>query len=253
MATLKDYRDERIRKLNELRAEGIEPYPAHTNRNTKIGDILKSFDKYVEQPVCIAGRIDSIRSFGKLAFVVVEDDSGHMQVVLKDAAAKFTKKLDTGDFLEAAGTIGKTQTGEISVFCDQPRILTKALRPLPGRDGFTNKEERLRRQQEASVLRAAQREGERRGLAARCLEALCRELERHRRLALEGCARAKAEQRAHGIEEASCARRCYAVELAAEQERLCGEFLLRAESQIVDGTVGEGLPIGGPFIAAGEG
>ena len=114
MATLKDFRDERIRKLNELRAEGINPYPAHSNRNTKIGDILKSYDKYADKDVCVAGRIASIRSFGKLAFVVIADDSGSIQIFLKDDAAKFTKKLDT-------------------------------LRPLPGRDGFTNKEERLRR------------------------------------------------------------------------------------------------------------
>ena len=145
MATLKDFRDERIRKLNELRAEGIDPYPAHSNRNTKIGDILKSYDKYADKDVCVAGRIASIRSFGKLAFVVIADDSGQIQIFLKDAAAKFTKKLDTGDFLEATGKVGRTKTDEISVFCDMPRILTKALRPLPGRDGFTNKEERLRR------------------------------------------------------------------------------------------------------------
>ena len=145
MATLKDFRDERIRKLNELRAEDIDPYPAHSNRNVKIGDILKSYDKYADKEVCVAGRIASIRSFGKLAFVVVSDDSGSIQIFLKDAAAKFTKKLDTGDFLEASGKVGKTKTEVISVFCDMPRILTKALRPLPGRDGFTNKEERLRR------------------------------------------------------------------------------------------------------------
>ena len=145
MATLKDFRDERIRKLNELRAEGIDPYPAHSNRNTKIGDILKSFDKYADKDVCVAGRIVSIRSFGKLAFVVIADDSGQIQILLKDDAAKFTKKLDTGDYLEATGKVGRTKTDEISVFCDMPRILTKALRPLPGRDGFTNKEERLRR------------------------------------------------------------------------------------------------------------
>ena len=145
MATLKDFRDERIRKLNELRAEGIDPYPAHSNRDTKIGDILKSFNKYDDKDVCVAGRIVSIRSFGKLAFVVIADNSGQIQIFLKDAAAKFTKKLDTGDYLEASGKVGKTKTEEISVFCDMPRILTKALRPLPGRDGFTNKEERLRR------------------------------------------------------------------------------------------------------------
>ena len=145
MATLKDFRDERLRKLNELKEAGINPYPAHSNRDTKIGDILEHYENYADKDVCVAGRITSIRSFGKLAFVVIEDDSGHIQIFLKDDAAKFTKELDTGDFLEAAGKIGQTKTGEISVFCDMPRILAKALRPLPGRDGFTNKEERLRR------------------------------------------------------------------------------------------------------------
>ena len=45
MATLQDFRDERIRKLNELREAGIDPYPAHSNRDTKIADILADFDK----------------------------------------------------------------------------------------------------------------------------------------------------------------------------------------------------------------
>ena len=94
MATLKDFRDERIRKLNELRAEGIDPYPAHSNRNTKIGDILKSYDKYADKDVCVAGRIASIRSFGKLAFVVIADDSGQIQIFLKDDAAKFKEAAD---------------------------------------------------------------------------------------------------------------------------------------------------------------
>ena len=113
MATLKDFRDERIRKLNALKEAGIDPYPAHSNRDTKIKEILEDYDKFADKDVCVAGRIASIRSFGKLAFVALEDDSGKMQVFLKDDAAKFTKKLDSGDFLEAAGKVGKTQTGEI--------------------------------------------------------------------------------------------------------------------------------------------
>ncbi|MFV0485491.1 MAG: lysine--tRNA ligase [Candidatus Saccharimonadales bacterium] len=145
MATLKDFRDERIRKLNELRAAGVDPYPAHANRDTKIGEILADFDKYNDKDVCVAGRVASIRSFGKLAFVVLDDGSGKVQIFLKDEAAKFTKLLDTGDFVEAPGKVGKSKTSEVSIFCDGVRMLTKALRPLPGRDGFTNKEERLRR------------------------------------------------------------------------------------------------------------
>lgn len=153
MATLKDFRDERIKKLNALREQGIDPFPAHTNRDTKIIDILHDFPKYEDKEACVVGRIHSIRSFGKIAFVVIDDNStedvqndpSRIQVFLRDDAAKFTKLLDSGDFIEAQGKIGKTQTGEISVFCEHPRILTKALRPLPGRDGFTNKEERFRR------------------------------------------------------------------------------------------------------------
>ena len=55
------------------------------------------------------------------------------------------KLLDVGDFIEATGKIDRSQTGEISLFSNVVRLLTKTLRPLPGRDGFTNKEERYRR------------------------------------------------------------------------------------------------------------
>ncbi|MDB5186262.1 MAG: lysyl-tRNA synthetase, partial [Candidatus Saccharibacteria bacterium] len=54
--------------------------------------------------------------------------------------------LDSGDFVEAAGTVIKTQTGEVSIEVKNLRLLTKSLRPMPtAHDGFTNKEERLRR------------------------------------------------------------------------------------------------------------
>ena len=153
MATLKDFRDERIKKLNSLREQGIDPFPAHSFRDTKIIDILHDFDGYEDKEVCVAGRIQNIRSFGKIAFIIISDDSSSdqindpskIQIFLKGKAVDFTKYLDTGDFLEAKGKVAKTQTGEISVFCDQPRILTKAIRPLPGHDGFTNKEERFGR------------------------------------------------------------------------------------------------------------
>ena len=53
MATLQDFRDERIRKLNELKEAGIDPYPAHSNRDTKIKDILEDFDKFAGKQVCV--------------------------------------------------------------------------------------------------------------------------------------------------------------------------------------------------------
>jgi lysyl-tRNA synthetase class 2 len=153
MTTLSDYRDERLRKLAEIRAIGIDPYPAKSHRNTKISTIVDHFDEKDGQEVCIAGRIMAIRSFGKIAFVKLRDYFGEVQVFMQTVddipegnfGVKQLKLLDTGDFVEAAGTVGKSSTGEISVFANSLRLLTKSLRPLPGYDGLTNKEERYRR------------------------------------------------------------------------------------------------------------
>ena len=152
MTTLADYRDERLRKLEEIKNLGIDPYPAKSTRTTHIDQILNDFDALNEKTVTITGRITAIRSFGKLAFVKIRDYFGEVQIFMQQEDpqdglfnTKRLKLLDTGDFIEATGKVGKSSTGEISVFCNQLRLLTKALRPLPGRDGFTNKEERYRR------------------------------------------------------------------------------------------------------------
>lgn len=151
--TLDDYRDERLRKLNQIRELGINPYPAKSHRDTKIADVLNHFGEKDGQEVCIAGRIVAIRAFGKIAFVKIRDYSGEIQVFMQktdeiDAkmfGVKQLKLLDTGDFIEVTGKVGKSSTGEISVFANAVRLLTKSLRPLPGYDGLTNKEERYRR------------------------------------------------------------------------------------------------------------
>lgn len=149
---LEDYRGERIRKLEELRARGIEPYPSKSGRNTKIFDVVEHFDEKVGQEVCVAGRITAIRSFGKLVFLKLRDYTGEVQIFMKAVpeetpegmlGAKDVRLLDIGDFVEARGVVDKSQTGEISVFANFVRLLTKSLRPLP--ENFTNKEERYRR------------------------------------------------------------------------------------------------------------
>jgi lysyl-tRNA synthetase class 2 len=160
MATLKDFRDERLRKLSELKGLGIDPYPAKSNRTHKVNQITDEFDQLENSEVTIAGRIMSIRKFGKLAFVVIRDMSGQVQLFLRkgDGNQEANREnselimpqeinlLDTGDFVECRGKVIKTQTGEISVACESLRILTKSLRPMPqAQEGFTDKEQRLRR------------------------------------------------------------------------------------------------------------
>ena len=149
---LEDYRNERLKKLEELRARGIEPYPSKSSRNTFIRDVVEHFDEKQGQEVCVAGRIVAIRSFGKLVFLKLRDVSGEVQIFMKATGdetptgmlgARDVKLLDTGDFVEARGVVDKSQTGEISVFSNFVRLLTKTLRPMP--EKFTNKEERYRR------------------------------------------------------------------------------------------------------------
>ena len=148
---LEDYRNERIKKLEEIRKRGIDPYPSKSHRNTKISEVIDHFDEKKGQEVTIVGRIIAIRSFGKLVFLKIRDYFGEVQIFMKGDGKvpektfgiKDVKLLDTGDFIEATGTVDKTQTGEISVFTNHVRLLTKSLRPMP--EKFTNKEERYRR------------------------------------------------------------------------------------------------------------
>lgn len=158
MATLKDFRDERLRKLYDLRNLGINPYPAESRRTHMAGDIINKFDELSGQTVTVAGRVMGIRKFGKLAFIVIRDFSGQIQLFLQSDVLKPLNAsdgqlgiaelplLDSGDFVEATGTVIKSKTGEISIEAARLRLLVKALRPMPTtQEGFTNKEERMRR------------------------------------------------------------------------------------------------------------
>ena len=158
MATLKELRDERLRKLVDIKKLGINPYPANSKRTNTLNDVVSNFEKLQDHDVSVVGRILNIRKFGKIAFIVIKDATGSLQLFLvADKIASIDAKnsqlgfeqlplLDAGDFIEAHGKVIKTQTGEISVEVKTIRLLTKSLRPMPTtQGGFTNKEERLRR------------------------------------------------------------------------------------------------------------
>lgn len=155
MATLQDYRDERLRKLKELKDLGIDPYPARSHRTHAADDVVQQFDQLEGQTVTVTGRVAGLRKFGKLAFIVLRDQSGQVQLFLHapDVAPLDASQgvvgmselplLDSGDFVEATGQVIRTKTGEISVGVNTLRLLAKSLRPLPNE--LTDKEQRLRR------------------------------------------------------------------------------------------------------------
>jgi lysyl-tRNA synthetase class 2 len=158
MATLSELRGERIRKLEDLQKLGINAYPAQATRTHTLANIDQQFDQLEGEQVSVVGRITHIRKFGKIAFVVIKDATGTLQLFLHaqnvqplqptDSQLGFEQLplLDSGDFIEANGRVITTQTGEKSVDVARLRLLAKSLRPMPtAHDGFTNKEERLRR------------------------------------------------------------------------------------------------------------
>lgn len=159
MASLIEYRNERIRKLQDLRALGINPYPAKSNRSNTNLDITENFSAYEGKVLTVVGRIVALRKLGRLNFIKIRDESGEIQIVWErtddststpnydnsELDLKNINLLDTGDFIEVTGEIFKTKTEEISVKVGTLRILTKSLRPMPlDYEGLTNVELRYR-------------------------------------------------------------------------------------------------------------
>ena len=158
MSTLKELRNVRLEKLKTLRDFGVDPYPAKSSRNITCGEILSNFESFENKQIVVAGRIISMREHGKLAFIDIKDQSGKIQLYLKQENIKSPNYkyselgfdnldlLDNGDFVEGIGRVVKTQRGQVSVEVVKLRLLTKTLRPLPDKwEGLKDKETRFRR------------------------------------------------------------------------------------------------------------
>ena len=139
-------RDERLRKLKELQEKGINPYPSTAVRKQTIAQVRDMLDKEVH----VVGRIMSLRGHGKISFADIQDESGKIQLLFrKDSLGDVfdtTKLLDTGDFIQIAGKVIKTNAGEITVDVSAFILVSKSLRPLPDTwHGLTDVEERYRK------------------------------------------------------------------------------------------------------------
>src|SRR5487761_957693 len=80
MASLKEYRDERLRKLEVLKKLGVDAYPAKAARTHFLADITGKFDELNGQTVTVVGRVMNVRRLGKIAFLVIRDQSGQLQL-----------------------------------------------------------------------------------------------------------------------------------------------------------------------------
>ena len=134
----------RRNSMNELRAMGIEPYPAAEYvTNAFSTDIKAEFNDDAEpRQVSVAGRIMSRRIMGKASFIELQDSKGRIQVyITRDDICPdedkemyntvFKRLLDLGDFIGIEGFVFRTQMGEISIHTKKLTVLAKSIKPLP--------------------------------------------------------------------------------------------------------------------------
>lgn len=156
MGRLDQITEERIRKIKELKEQGIDPYPHKYDKKDNAGELQKKHSNLKNESKAgkakIAGRIISIRDLGKIAFCVLRDSTGDIQVMFQDkespekAIEFFKKYIDSGDFVGIEGEIFRTKRGELSIIVKKLNLLSKSILPLPEKwHGLQDKEERYRR------------------------------------------------------------------------------------------------------------
>jgi lysyl-tRNA synthetase class 2 len=131
----------RLEKIEELRTEGIEPYPTRAERTHTSAQAIAGFEAAekdgLEFKATLAGRIRATRPMGKLIFAHIEDGAGRIQLFLRvnelgqEQVDFFNRAFDIGDFIQAAGVMMRTRTGEATLLVHEFRMLAKAVSPLP--------------------------------------------------------------------------------------------------------------------------
>ena len=153
---------DRLRKVDQLRQQGIDPFPARVERTHSVEEAIKLFKKCEvlrdgddghgsvrTDPIIVAGRVMARRGMGKMSFLDVRDGSGQVQVQARaDVLAEefeLLSMLDIGDFVSVSGPVMRTRRGQISVEAHTFGIISKSMRPLPEKwHGLQDAETRVR-------------------------------------------------------------------------------------------------------------
>ena len=141
--TFSELERNRYEKMLEMRAQGVEPYPTRSRKDTEAAAAIARFEEAEtaadSTPIqlTLGGRIRAIRNMGKLSFAHIEDKSGKVQLFFRvdelgqEKLDFFANHFDLGDFVEASGTMFRTKRGEVTLQVSDYWMVAKALLPLP--------------------------------------------------------------------------------------------------------------------------
>ncbi len=141
--------NEKIKKVEELKEVGVEPYGRHYEKKDEIQEINK-YDETSDRVFKTAGRIVAFRRMGKNGFGHLQDPTGKLQYYVKkdevgEEQYEIYTKLGVGDFIGIEGTLFRTKTGELTLRASSFEVLSKNIRPLPEKfHGLTDVETRYR-------------------------------------------------------------------------------------------------------------
>ena len=151
----------RLEKLEKIKNAGINPYAYNFDKKDSIESLIQKGENGIGEKVMTAGRMVSFRKMGKASFTHIQDDSGKIQIYLKNDLLpesiydNIVRNLDLGDIIGCTGELFVTKMGELSIKADNINILSKNIRPLPNMkekegesfNAFEDKELRYRHRQ----------------------------------------------------------------------------------------------------------
>lgn len=142
----------RVHKVEQLRALGIEPWPAGKPINSTCKQVSEDFKEDVQSPVYqLSGRLLALREHGKSVFASIQDRTGTLQLYFKQTDIgeqlfdQLLRFIDVGDIIWVSGIAFKTRMGEITLKVQSFFLQSKCLHPLPEKfHGLTDVETKYR-------------------------------------------------------------------------------------------------------------
>ncbi len=149
--------EQRNEKASEIEGQGVSLFPNDFRKDTDAAEILELYShlgeeelQEIQESFSLAGRVMTLRSFGKATFFHIQDHSGQIQIfvqkqILGEEEYALFKQYDIGDMLGVQGRLFRTKKGELTLNAQKVQLLSKSLRPLPEKyHGLKDVESRYR-------------------------------------------------------------------------------------------------------------